>query len=109
MKTDSDIDEGFSVLKQFRFWNILYLGNYSVARVIENQCAHWCGNLLVFPDVFRIFHGRKLGLLNSYISCIFSLISESKAAVDVGGDVADVVLGVGIPVFQSDFDLPDGI
>ena len=109
IKTDSDIDEGFSVLKQFRFWNILYLGNYSVARVIANQCAHWCGNLLVFPDVFRIFHGRKLGLLNSYISCIFSLISESKAAVDVGGDVADVVLGVGIPVFQSDFDLPDGI
>ena len=41
MKTDSDIDEGFSVLKQFRFWNILYLGNYSVARVIANQCAHW--------------------------------------------------------------------
>ncbi len=52
---------------------------------------------------------EAIQVCNYLISCIFSLISDLKTAVDVGGDVADVVLGVGIPVFQSDFDLSDGI
>ena len=45
---------------------LCFFRNYSVARVIANQCAHWCGNLPVL-DIFRTFCGRKLWLLNSYL------------------------------------------
>ena len=38
-----------------------------------------------------------------------TLRGRSETAVDVGGDIADVVLQIGVAVFQRHFHLPDGV
>ena len=61
-----------------------------------------CGKILRYEDTrYEIKY-----LVSSYL---LYLVSNSKAGVDVGSNVPDIVLYVGIAVFQSDFDLADGV